>query len=120
MNRILLIEDGQMITHALSSSISKELAIEIDSVDSLAEAKARLAVNHDYFAVLTGQSDPDAPDNEALDEIMQLHIPVVVITASFSEKKHGMNYSSEALLIILSMIQSIHSAISSIFCSASI
>lgn len=119
MNRILLIEDGQMITHALSSSISKELAIEIDSVDSLAEAKARLAVNHDYFAVLTGQSDPDAPDNEALDEIMQLHIPVVVITASFSEK-HGMNYSSEALLIILSMIQSIHSAISSIFCSASI
>ena len=86
MNRILLIEDGQMITHTLSSSISKELAIEIDSVDSLAEAKARLAVNHDYFAVLTGQSDPDAPDNEALDEIMQLHIPVVVITASFSEK----------------------------------
>ncbi len=86
MNRILLIEDGQIISRKLSSAVSKELAIEVDSADSLAEVKARLAVNHDYFAVLVGQSIPDAPDNEALDELMQLHIPVVVITASFSEK----------------------------------
>ena len=86
MNKILLIEDGQIISRALSSAISKELAIEVDSADSLAEIKARLAVNHDYFAVLVGQSVPDVPDSEALDEIMQLHIPVVVIAASFSEK----------------------------------
>mgnify|MGYP000523480623 FL=1 len=30
---------------------------------------------------------PDAPDGEALDEVLQWHIPAIVMTASFSEEK---------------------------------
>ena len=87
MNKILLIEDSQMISRALSTNISKELDVEVDSAYTLAEAKARLATNHDYFAALVDLTLPDAPDGEALDEVLQWHIPAIVMTASFSEEK---------------------------------
>lgn len=87
MNKILLIEDSQMISRALSSNISKELDVEVDTAYTLAEAKARLAANHDYFAALVDLTLPDAPDGEALDEVLQWHIPAIVMTASFSEEK---------------------------------
>jgi diguanylate cyclase (GGDEF)-like protein len=87
MNKILLIEDSMMISRALSANIRKELNVEVDSAYTLANAKARLASNHDYFAALVDLTLPDAPDGEALDEVLQWHIPAIVMTASFSEEK---------------------------------
>jgi diguanylate cyclase (GGDEF)-like protein len=87
MNKILLIEDSMMISRALSANIRKELNVEVDSAYTLADAKARLASNHDYFAALVDLTLPDAPDGEALDEVLQWHIPAIVMTASFSEEK---------------------------------
>ncbi|MDD2344453.1 MAG: diguanylate cyclase, partial [Tolumonas sp.] len=72
---------------ALSANIRKELNVEVDSAYTLADAKARLASNHDYFAALVDLTLPDAPDGEALDEVLQWHIPAIVMTASFSEEK---------------------------------
>ena len=76
-----------MISRALSANIRKELNVEVDSAYTLADAKARLASNHDYFAALVDLTLPDAPDGEALDEVLQWHIPAIVMTASFSEEK---------------------------------
>ncbi len=87
MNKILLIEDSMMISRALSANIRKELNVEVDSAYTLADAKARLESNHDYFAALVDLTLPDAPDGEALDEVLQWHIPAIVMTASFSEEK---------------------------------
>jgi diguanylate cyclase (GGDEF)-like protein len=87
MNKILLIEDSMMISRALSANIRKELNVEVDSAYTLADAKARLASNHDYFAALVDLTLPDAPDGEALDKVLQWHIPAIVMTASFSEEK---------------------------------
>jgi len=87
MNKILLIEDSMMISRALSANIRKELNVEVDSAYTLADAKARLASNHDYFAALVDLTLPDAPDGEALDEVLQWRIPAIVMTASFSEEK---------------------------------
>ena len=87
MNKILLIEDSMMVSRALSANIRKELNVEVDSAYTLADAKARLASNHDYFAALVDLTLPDAPDGEALDEVLQWHIPAIVMTASFSEEK---------------------------------
>lgn len=87
MNKILLIEDSMMISRALSASIRKELNVEVDSAYTLADAKAKLAESHEYFAALVDLTLPDAPDGEALDEVLQWHIPAIVMTASFSEEK---------------------------------
>ncbi len=87
MNKILLIEDSMMISRALSANIRKELNVEVDSAYTLADAKARLAESHEYFAALVDLTLPDAPDGEALDEVLQWHIPAIVMTASFSEEK---------------------------------
>lgn len=87
MNKILLIEDSMMISRALSANIRKELNVEVDSAYTLADAKARLASNHDYFAALVDLTLPDAPDGEALDEVLKWNIPAIVMTASFSEDK---------------------------------
>lgn len=87
MNKILLIEDSHMISRALSSSISRELAVEVDTAFTLAEAKAKLATQHDYFAALVDLTLPDAPHGEALQEVLQWSIPAIVMTASFNEKK---------------------------------
>ena len=89
MNKILLIEDSQMISRALSTNISKELDVEVDSAYTLAEAKARLATNHDYFAALVDLTLPDAPDGEALDEVLQWHIPAIVMPEFKSEVRHS-------------------------------
>jgi len=87
MNKILLIEDSMMISRALSANIRKELNVEVDSAYTLADAKAKLAESHEYFAALVDLTLPDAPDGEALDEVLQWHIPAIVMTASFSEEK---------------------------------
>ena len=67
MNKILLIEDSMMISRALSANIRKELNVEVDSAYTLADAKARLAESHEYFAALVDLTLPDAPDGEALE-----------------------------------------------------
>mgnify|MGYP000376120499 FL=1 len=87
MNKILLIEDSMMVSRALSANIRKELNVEVDSAYTLADAKAKLAESHEYFAALVDLTLPDAPDGEALDEVLQWHIPAIVMTASFSEEK---------------------------------
>lgn len=87
MNKILLIEDSKMVSRALSLAISKELTVEVDTAYTLAEAKALLKEKNIYFAALVDLTLPDAPDGEALDEVLQWEIPAIVMTASFSEEK---------------------------------
>lgn len=119
MNKILLIEDSQMISRALSTNISKELDVEVDSAYTLAEAKARLATNHDYFAALVDLTLPDAPDGEALDEVLQWHIPAIVMTASFSEE-NVKNYWNAAWSITSLKIQRHRLTTLSVCCVVSI
>lgn len=87
MNKILLIEDSKMISRALSQSITRELDVEVDTAFTLSEAKIKLQGDSKYFAALVDLTLPDAPDGEALNEVLQWHIPAIVMTASFNEKK---------------------------------
>ena len=87
MNKILLIEDSKMVSRALSMSITKELNVEVDTAFTLSEAKQKLANQSHYFAALVDLTLPDAPSGEALDEVLEWHIPAIVMTASFNEKK---------------------------------
>lgn len=87
MNKILLIEDSKMVSRALSLAISRELDVEVETAYTLAQAKALLTEKNIYFAALVDLTLPDAPDGEALDEVLRWDIPAIVMTASFNEDK---------------------------------
>jgi hypothetical protein len=55
-----------MISRALSANIRKELNVEVDSAYTLADAKARLASNHDYFAALVDLTLPESDADKTM------------------------------------------------------
>jgi diguanylate cyclase (GGDEF)-like protein len=87
MNKILLIEDSKMVSRVISSHITQELDVEVVTAYTLAEAKSYLTQENEFFAALVDLTLPDAPDGEALDEVLKWNIPAIVMTASFSEDK---------------------------------
>jgi diguanylate cyclase (GGDEF)-like protein len=87
MNKILLIEDSKMVSRVLRSHITQELDVEVVTAFTLAEAKSYLSQKNEFFAALVDLTLPDAPDGEALDEVLKWNIPAIVMTASFSEDK---------------------------------
>jgi len=87
MNKILLIEDSKMVSRVISTHITQELDVEVVTAFTLAEAKSYLTQEDEFFAALVDLTLPDAPDGEALDEVLKWNIPAIVMTASFSENK---------------------------------
>lgn len=87
MNKILVIEDSPMFARALSSGITQELTTKVDCAYTLKEARALLAANNEYFIILADLTLPDATENEILNEVLQSHIPVIVMTTTFIEEK---------------------------------
>lgn len=87
MNKILLIEDSKMVSRVIKSHISQELDVEVVPAYTLAEAKSFLMQKNEFFAALVDLTLPDAPDGEALDEVLRWNIPAIVMTASFNEDK---------------------------------
>ena len=88
MKKVLIVEDSQMVVKVLLHIARQELAFDILLAASLAEAKTLCeAHSGEIFAAIVDLNLPDAPDGEVVDYVLSCHIPTIVLTGSFDEKR---------------------------------
>lgn len=87
MQKILLVEDSDMVQKVL-----KHLMIQLPQYQpfyatSLAQAQEILDREGEFFAALVDLNLPDAPNGEVVDLTLSRKIPTLVLTGSYDEKK---------------------------------
>lgn len=90
MNKVLIVEDSQIVAKILLHLARQELDHEILYATSFEHAK-QLCDQHsgDIFAAIVDLNLPDAPDGEVVDFTLQLKIPTIVLTGSYDEQRRG-------------------------------
>lgn len=85
--RILVVEDSPVLARLIKKKLEEGLSMMVDSVESLAEAKALLSrcKPSEYLMAILDLNLPDAPNGEAVDYVSSLDIPSVVLTGTFDE-----------------------------------
>jgi diguanylate cyclase (GGDEF)-like protein len=86
--KVLIVDDSQLITHALSFMVSSELGFEPVIAESYAETKAKLAEHggDGFLAAIVDMGLPDARDGQAVDLTLEHKVPTVVLSATFEEE----------------------------------
>ena len=77
--RALIVEDNHTEAKLFLKKIIAELHFEVDVAYSLEEAKALIA-RESYFVALIDINLPDAPDGEIVDMMCEAHVPSVVLS----------------------------------------
>lgn len=88
MNKILIVEDSQIVAKILLHLARQELNYDVLFATSFAQAQA-LCEEHpeNIFAAIVDLNLPDAPDGEVVDFTLKLKIPTIVLTGSYDEKR---------------------------------
>ena len=85
--KILIVEDSLTIRRMLTQAIAQQTGLEIDAFDTL--EGARHCRGEEYVVALVDLTLPDAPRGEAVNELLERGLPVVILTADISEDKRA-------------------------------
>lgn len=84
---VLLVDDNRAIVDLLTAKILEESDFRVISADTLAKARVILAQERDeVFCAVLDLNLPDAPDGEVVDHVLDLGIPVLVVTGNLSDR----------------------------------
>jgi len=82
-DRVLVVEDSKSFSTVLKQLIENTHGFEVDIAASFAETQTLLDSHHDrYFAATVDYHLPDAPDGEAIANVVDAGIPAIVFTGS--------------------------------------
>ena len=88
MKNILVVEDSTTVTKILKHLIGTHPDLNALYAGSMAEGKAaQQKFGDQFFVALVDLNLPDAPRGEMVDYFLQQNIPVVVLTANYSDEK---------------------------------
>lgn len=94
MNKILVVEDSEMVMKVLRHLLQAKPAYQVVYATSLEQVKQVCEEHKEgFFAALTDLNLPDAPDGEVVDFILSKKIPTIVLTGSYDEKKREQLFS---------------------------
>lgn len=88
MNKILIVEDSDVVTKVLRHVVQASASFHAVYAASLAQAEALYAEHEgQFFAALVDLNLPDAPNGEVVDFTLKHKIPTVVLTGSYDEQR---------------------------------
>lgn len=88
-HKVLIVEDTRSISQVIQHSITTQLHIDVDSAQTMAEAKEILdAESEKYFAAILDLNLPDAPDGEIVDYVLSKDVPPIILTGSLCDDLH--------------------------------
>ncbi len=94
MNKILVVEDSEMVMKVLRHLLQAKPAYQVVYANSFEQVKQACDEHKDgFFAALTDLNLPDALDGEVVDFILSKKIPTIVLTGSYDEKKREQLFS---------------------------
>ena len=89
MQKVLIVEDSRTTARFMAHNLKEQLGLAYDCAESLSEAISLLEADaSQYFLALCDLNLPDAPNGEAVPEILGRKIPVVVVSAHFDEETY--------------------------------
>jgi two-component system, NarL family, response regulator DevR len=107
MNRILLVEDHNVVRDALASALNREPDLEVGAqTRSLAEARIAVALGGIDAAII----DLDLPDGDGLELVQELRdgqprsIPVLVLTKNLDPAVHDLALKAGASEVITTLV----------------
>ena len=80
--KILIVEDNKALSKLIAKKMETHLHFDVDVAHSLAEAKAFIKKEDNYFIALLDLNLPDAPDGEVVDFMIGKKVPSIVLTGS--------------------------------------
>ena len=83
--QLLVVEDSGHVAKVITH-IATTLGYQVTVAATLAEVKALLSKQHDFFLATIDYRLPDAPDGEVIPYVLQHHIPGVVMTGRLDDK----------------------------------
>ncbi len=91
VTRILVVDDSKFFSRIVRKAIIDRIGAEVETVETLAAAKALLEGPHTPFHLaLVDILLPDSREGEAAEYLMQKRIPCIVFTGFFSEDMRKM------------------------------
>lgn len=85
-NKVLVVDDSQAITGAVSEYITALVDVEVVCTHDLAQTREQLERNGDqFFVAVADLALPDAPNGEVADFLVDQGIPVIVLTGNMSD-----------------------------------
>ncbi|MCW8884934.1 MAG: diguanylate cyclase [Motiliproteus sp.] len=86
MQKVLIVDDSELITRVLSFMVADELGFEAVVAASYKETEEQLARHQgEIFTAVVDLNLPDATDGQAVDLVMQHQIPSIVLSATYDE-----------------------------------
>ena len=86
-NKILIVEDSQLVAKVLLHIARQELDFEIKLATSFAEAKKIYEeISEEIFAALVDLNLPDAKEGEFVDYMLERKVPTIVLTGNVQPK----------------------------------
>ncbi len=83
--RILVVEDSKFFNNLVSRSTTERIKAEVVSALTFADARAAVQNSKEPFTLaLVDVILPDAPSGEAVDWLLEQHVPCIVFTGVFS------------------------------------
>jgi two-component system sensor histidine kinase/response regulator len=84
---VLVVEDSRFFASVLRKGVEERLGRRMIHAATRADLKKLLDIAaNDYVAALVDLNLPDAPDGEAVDDIVKRGIPVIVFTGTFNDE----------------------------------
>ena len=85
--KIIVVEDSPMVMKIIKHVLSGSHALAPIYANSFDAAKSLVAQHTDIFATVVDLNLPDAPNGEIVDLMLGKHLPTIVLTGSFDEKR---------------------------------
>lgn len=85
-HKVLIVDDSQAITGAVSEHIRALLEVEVIQAHDLKQTREHVERSGDeFFVAVADLALPDAPDGEVADFLVDMGIPVIVLTGNISD-----------------------------------
>lgn len=86
-DEILIVEDSPILTKVLKHLVTQNLPQIANYCSTYAETAALLEHKSNFLVAILDLNLPDAPNGEVIDLVMNRDIPIIVLTATFDQKK---------------------------------
>lgn len=99
--RVLLVEDQIAYAHLVSTILKDRFDCDIVHLSSLSEAREYLRTDAQFFIAICDLILPDSSNGGIIDLMNEFHIPVIAMTAAFTEESRQKVLNSNAVDYVL-------------------